>query len=376
MNSMLSRVRGVRGILTLSKSETSDSPRDLEAKGDLKVLSVAWNQDYSGFIVGTNRGFDVYSCNPMIKKSISRAPHELGFKTAEMLFLSNLFALVGNGYNNSEYPPHKVFVWDDHRNTCFCELAFKSEVIAVKLTREHIVVVLKQKVYVYSFNTLKVYRVIETSMNPKGLCCISHVETKAVLACPGFHPGQVQVHDLKRNVIKYIKAHDSAIACMTLTIDGSLLATASTKGTLIRIFNALDGTLLQEFRRGMERAEIYNLASSSNLRWVAASSDKGTLHVFRLRPDILSYSPASSSSFIRGILPKYFYENERSFAQFSLPASTKFIVGFGSENNVLLVGIDGSFRRYRFDQADGGQMVELEHKCFFSLQETSDTIVV
>ncbi|XP_010424771.1 PREDICTED: autophagy-related protein 18e-like [Camelina sativa] len=375
MNSMISTVRGVRSILTLSRSETSDSPRD-EAKGDLKVLSVAWNQDCSGFIVGTDGGFDVYSCNPMIKKSISRAPHESGFKTAEMLFLSNLFALVGNGYNNSKYPPNKLFVWDDHMNSCFCQLAFKSEVVAVKLTREHIVVVLKQNIYVYNFNNLKVYCLIETIMNPKGLCCVSHVETNAVLACPGFHPGQVQVHDLKRNVIKFIKAHDSALACMTLTIDGSLLPTASTKGTLIRVFNALDGTLLQEFRRGMERAEIYNVAISSNLKWVAASSEKGTLHVFRLRPDILRFNPEPSSSFIRGILPKYLYENERSFAQFSLPASTKFIVGFGSENTVLLVGMDGSFRRCRFDQTDGGQMVELEHKCFLSLQETGDTIVV
>lgn len=241
INLLISTVRGVRGILTLSKSKTCD-----EAKGDLKVLSVAWNQDCSGFIVGTNRGFNVYSCNPMIKKSISRAPHESGFKIAEMLFLSNLFALVGNGYNYSEYPPNKVFVWDDHRNSCIYELAFKSEVIAVKLTREHIVVVLKQNIKVYSFITLKVYCLIDTIMNPKGLCCVSHVEEKAVLACPGFHPGQVQVHDLKRNVIKLIKAHDSAIACITLTIDGSLLATASIKGTLIRIFNALDGTLLQE----------------------------------------------------------------------------------------------------------------------------------
>ncbi|CAH8270111.1 unnamed protein product [Arabidopsis lyrata] len=368
MNSMVSTVRG---IFTLSKSDTSNSPSD-EAKSDLKVLSVAWNQEWSGFIVGTNRGFNVYSCKPMIKKSISREPHESGFKVAEMLFLSNLFALVGNGYNNSEYPPNKVFVWDDHRFCCLRELAFKSEVIAVKLTREHIVVVLKQNIYVYTFNNLKVYRLIETLMNPKGLCCVTHVESKAVLACPGFHPGQVQVHNLRRNVIKFIKAHDSAIACMTFTLDGSLLATASTKGTLIRIFNAVDGTLLQELRRGMERAEIYNVAISSNRKWVAASSEKGTLHVFRLRPDILSFNLASSSSFMKGILPKYLYENERSFAQFSLPASTKFIVGFGSENTVLLLGIDG--RRCKFDQADGGQMVELEHKYFFSLQETGDTM--
>ena len=41
-------------------------------------------------------------------------------------------------------------------------------------------------------------------------------------------------------------AHDSRIACFALTQDGRLLATSSSKGTLVRIFNTLDGTLLQE----------------------------------------------------------------------------------------------------------------------------------
>jgi WD repeat-containing protein 45 len=45
---------------------------------------------------------------------------------------------------------------------------------------------------------------------------------------------------------KTISAHDSHISCMSLTMDGLLLATASTKGTLIRIFNTMDGTRLQE----------------------------------------------------------------------------------------------------------------------------------
>lgn len=58
----------------------------------------------------------------------------------------------------------------------------------------------------------------------------------------------------------------------------------------------------------MERVEIYSVAISSNLKWVAVSSEKGTLHVFHLRPDILSLpktiSQVSSLSFIRGKLKK------------------------------------------------------------------------
>ncbi|KFK23851.1 hypothetical protein AALP_AAs58461U000200 [Arabis alpina] len=94
---------------------------------------------------------------------------------------------------------------------------------------------------------------------------------------------------------------------MSLTLDGSVFATASIKGILIRIFNSLT-------------REIYSIAISMNLKWVAASS-------------------------------------------------------FGPGKTVLVVGIDGSFRRCRFDDGQGGDMVELEHKHFVSLPETDGTIV-
>jgi WD40 repeat protein len=82
--------------------------------------------------------------------------------------------------------------------------------------------------------------------NPRGLCCLSYHSNTFVLACPGRHKGQVRVEHFGLNVTKSINAHDSQIACFTLTADGLLLATASLKGTLIRIFNTMDGSLLQE----------------------------------------------------------------------------------------------------------------------------------
>lgn len=39
-----------------------------------------------------------------------------------------------------------------------------------------------------------------------------------------------------------------------------------------------------QLRRGAERAEIYSLAFHPNLRWLAVSSAKGTVHVFTLKP--------------------------------------------------------------------------------------------
>jgi WD40 repeat protein len=242
-------------------------------------------------------------------------------------------------------------------------------------------VVLEQKIFVYNFADLKLLHQIETIANPKGLCAVSQGAGSMVLVCPGLQKGQVRIEHYASKRTKFIMAHDSRIACFALTQDGHLLATASSKGTLVRVFNTVDGTLRQEVRRGADRAEIYSLAFSSTAQWLAVSSDKGTVHVFGLKvnsgsqvkdtPRIASdasrsgpSSPSSSLSLFKGVLPKYF-SSEWSVAQFRLVEGTQYIVAFGHQKNtVVILGMDGSFYRCQFDPVNGGEMSQLEyHNC-------------
>jgi hypothetical protein len=71
----------------------------------------------------------------------------------EMLFRCNILALVGGGVS-PRWPKHKVMVWDDHQNRCIGELSFRSEVRAVRLRRDRVVVALHNRVYVYNFADL------------------------------------------------------------------------------------------------------------------------------------------------------------------------------------------------------------------------------
>lgn len=215
---------------------------DPECQPDL--LSISWNQDFGCFSAGTSNGFRIYNSDPF-KETFRRDLKSGGFGIVEMLFRTNILALVGGG-SDPQYPPNKVLIWDDHQSRCIGEFSFRSLVRAVKLRKDTIVIVLEHKVYVHNFSDLKLLHQIETLSNPRGLCCLSQNVNTSVLACPGLHMGHVRVEHFGLKVTKFIAAHDSNVACMALTMDGLLLATASMKGTLIRVFNTLDGSRLQE----------------------------------------------------------------------------------------------------------------------------------
>ncbi|KAK3007856.1 hypothetical protein RJ639_014585, partial [Escallonia herrerae] len=347
------------------------------------LLHLSFNQDYACFAAGTDNGFRIYDCDPYRELFRRDFDQGGGIRIVDMLFRCNILALVGGG-PDPQYPPNKVMIWDDHKGECIGELTFRSEVRAVRLRRDRIVVVLEQKIFVYNFADLNLLHQIETVVNPKGLCAVSHASGLFVLVCPGVRKGEVRVENYMSQRTKYIVAHDSGIACFSLTQDGQLLATASTKGTLLRIFNTNDGTLLQEVRRGADRAEIYSLAFSSTAQWLAVSSDKGTVHVFSLKANIgnlgtdklkstetnLAVTPSNSSrSFIKGVLPKYF-SSEWSVAQFRLLEGSQYIVAFGQQKNtVVVLGLDGSFYRCKFDPATGGEMTKLEYYNFLKPEE-------
>lgn len=79
-----------------------------------------------------------------------------------------------------------------------------------------------------------------------------------------------------------ITAHEGSIAAMALCRNGELLATASEKGTLVRVWNTTKSKPLCIFRRGADKAEIRDLQFSKNNTFMSVSSDHATIHLFKI----------------------------------------------------------------------------------------------
>ena len=80
-----------------------------------------------------------------------------------------------------------------------------------------------------------------------------------------------------------INAHESDVGALAVNADGTLVASASTRGTIIRIFSAEDGKCLQELRRGSAKAFITSIVFHPTLHLIACTSNKSSIHLFEIK---------------------------------------------------------------------------------------------
>lgn len=130
---------------------------------------------------------------------------------------------------------------------------------------------------------------------------------KQVIIFPGHKIGSVQIVDMSNTEIGtstapvWIPAHRNELGCLALNQQGTRIATASVKGTLIRVWDTTTKSQLVELRRGSDPATVqwyvfilllivicikytfFSINFSRDSDFLCCSSDKGTVHIFAIK---------------------------------------------------------------------------------------------
>ncbi|KAI0850081.1 WD40 repeat-like protein [Daldinia vernicosa] len=257
---------------------------------------VTFNQDHSCLAVGTSKGFRIYHTEPFSKIFSS---DDGNIAIVEMLFSTSLVAFV--------LSPRHLIVQNTKRASVICELTFPSAILAVRLNRKRLAVVLEDEIYLYDITTMSLLTNIATSPNPAAVCALSPSHEHSYLAYPLPKPredaqdkrpshappaslyapvtsGDVLIYNtLTMQAVNVVEAHRSPLSCIALNSEGTLLATASETGTIIRVFSVPRGEKLFQFRRGTYPSTIYSMSFNMASSLLCVSSTSDTVHIFRLQ---------------------------------------------------------------------------------------------
>jgi WD40 repeat protein len=367
-----------------------EAPSGLRAVEEASVYlsTFGWNQDSSCFCAATTSDFRTFSVEPLAEvHRRSFAESSTGVLLAVMLFQTNIFALV------LAHDPRKVVLWDDYQKKKIQTLRSFYDVKNVALRRDVIVVVSEYRVYLYSTQTLKVIRQLETTSNPRGLCGLVPRSDRWILCCPGQAAGAVRVQfdgDDSADAVVFA-AHQSPLAAIATDEMGTLVATASEHGTVVKVFRTQDGSLLQDFRRGANPAAISSLTFRADGAYLAVASSSPTVHVFRIQKDGESQewtantglsltgavSSIAESAGVMNDVVKGLVQGARASAVFRIPdvdahglptldlrSRDSPLVGpkvaFAPDSRLLVLHFNGFMYECRFDESQDGSHQECQ----------------
>ncbi|BES98788.1 unnamed protein product [Nesidiocoris tenuis] len=323
---------------------------------DKGIINLRFNQDQGCFTCCMESGLRIFNVDPLAYKTSYDLETMGSLSQCEMLHRTNILALVSGG-SRPKFANHSVLLYDDNKALVFAVLLFKAPVLAVRLRRDKIVVATATSVHVFSFPD-KIERLfsLETRYNPLGLLEVTPILTaeRHLLVYPGHKPGSVQLVDLSfteagiTSAPVTINSHKNDLACLAINQQGTLIATASVKGTLIRVWDTVKKRLHVELRRGTDPAKVYCINFSRDSEFLCCSSDNGTIHIFALKDTHLN----KRSSFSKIRLLGTYVESQWALANFTVPPECACVCAFGSRSSVVAICVDGTFHKYVFN-ADG-----------------------
>ncbi|XP_068623063.1 WD repeat domain phosphoinositide-interacting protein 4-like isoform X2 [Battus philenor] len=249
------------------------------------ITHLGFSQDQGCFTCCLTSGLRVYNVDPLVEKS-HYSKEEVGEVTlCEMVFRTNWLLLV------RARRPCCLLLLDDRRRGYAAEVLFKSPIRALRARKDKVAVVLPSSIQVLSLPNLQRVALLRTPATPRPLCALATDHNAVqILAAPAHRKGSLQLLDVSRAVKgahssspAVVSCHQSELVCVSVAATGSKLATASRRGTIIRLWDTVTKQLLHELRRGSDHAEVYCISFNPDASLVCCVSDKGTLHVWAAR---------------------------------------------------------------------------------------------
>ena len=376
-----------------------------------EILYINFNQDGTCIAVGTETGFKIINISPFLDLYYKDLNGGIGI--IEMLYKTNILALVGGG-KNPKFKLNELIIWDEEKDAQICKITTKYKILNTKIRENKIFIANKSQILVFDFNTLNLIETLETK-NIRGLISLCYKED--IVAYPDIqHEGTVKIKNYDTNKEDTLKAHKTPLNCIQLNQDGTMIGTCSLKGTLIRVYNIANKQLIREVRRGAESANVNCISFDISQKYFIVVSDRKTIHLFflinnnntnnitnnsenqissdiektesvdkieKIEVEEVNNNNGNNNNSINNInneenknrksifegmsnflgVGKRYFGSEWSFARMKINIS-KSIAIFKPDNCIIIVTYEGKFYQASFDPINGGECIKIQEEKF------------
>lgn len=296
-------------------SPTSTSPQILTTR---TMNSITFNQDNSCISIGTDQYQKIFNVEPFGEIYSDDIPTVF----IKILFSTSLTIVILKEKDNRILKIHNL-----KQKLKICELIFPSTIIDVKVNKKRLLVALDiGQLYIYDLSCVKLMKIIELK---KGFIGDLSNDDNSLLVIPmSLIPDNNDIfkgvnieslikfdtHKLTQNYDGYVlvfdtinlkpvlimKCHSSKLK--KIVISQNLIATASVKGTIIRVFHLSfndNGDIklfkIQNLRRGRNFSNIHFLKFNNDNSILSCGSES-TIHFFKLNDIETEIAPESDDN--------------------------------------------------------------------------------
>lgn len=326
---------------------------------DKEITFLNFNQTNTCLLVGTKHGYTLFRTDPFDQCTQGFADHTI--HVCEMFFSTSLLAVVCNS-TVEHFTPKILYLYNTKIDQVICLLRFNEDIQGVKLNQQYLVVVLKQSIIIYTLEKIEPVCTLDMYFNPpppttkdihhpsivalcpqkpilaypcdavKGNVCIARLNEPGAKT-PSGKDGAAGTDNEAYGSYQILEAHDHPVTCLAFRKDGQWLATASTHGTIIRVWDTDSKVLVMELKRSKvgREAKIHSLCFSDDGTMLVCSSSTKTIHIFAIQGD---------------------KKNDRAFAYIRLDkekiTESNHISSFKPDNQTVQVAFaNGEYRYYQ-----------------------------
>jgi len=292
------------------------------------VYSLSISPDGESLCVGLNDGFCVYSLNPFsetFRFSDNRS-------SSNAITLPSVSIVVYSGiHGQKSFSDKSICVYNYSTKRPTIQVDLPEKVHKIVMNTKMFIIALKSEVRLYNFEPAGLFSQLRCASNEYAPVDIVEYKGTSLIGMTGKQSCILRVvtSDSSEIVDLSIEAHSHPITHIKFSSNGSYVATASSQGTIIRVFNTLSGERIAEFRRGSFSADIQSIAFSPTSAHLAVTSSKNTLHIFSLEGDKTDV--------------------QRSIASWKIPDSGFSNVAFRSQDSIVMATSEGNIYLLRFD---------------------------